>query len=38
MDVSAWLAEMEKTYTTSEQRAIHRGAGSQAESSDITFF
>lgn len=40
MNVSAWLAEMEKTYTTSEQRSIHQGgkAGAPAEAVEITFF
>lgn len=40
MQVGLWLAEMEKTYTTSEQRSIHQGgkAGAQAEAAEITFF
>lgn len=40
MDVAAWLAAMEKAYTTSEQRSIHQGgkASASAESADITFF
>jgi methyl-accepting chemotaxis protein len=40
MKVAQWLAEMEKTYTTSEQRSIHQGgkAKAQAEATEITFF
>ena len=40
MDVAAWLAAMEKTYTTSEQRSIHQGgkASTSAEATEITFF
>lgn len=40
MDVAKWLAEMERTYTTSEQRSIHQGgkASAQAEAAEITFF
>jgi methyl-accepting chemotaxis protein len=40
MNVATWLTEMEKTYTTSEQRSIHQGgkAGAQAEATEITFF
>jgi methyl-accepting chemotaxis protein len=40
MKVAAWLAEMEKTYTTSEQRSIHQGgkANAQADAAEITFF
>ncbi|MEI6413953.1 MAG: methyl-accepting chemotaxis protein [Pseudomonadota bacterium] len=41
MDVDAWLAEMNKTYTTLEQRATHQGQGAvakRATASDVTFF
>ncbi|MDP2827909.1 MAG: methyl-accepting chemotaxis protein [Sulfuricellaceae bacterium] len=40
MDAAAWLAAMEKTYTTSEQRAIHQGGKGKAsaEETEITFF
>jgi methyl-accepting chemotaxis protein len=38
-DVGRWLAELETTYTTREQRAIHHGAEAAGpESSDVTFF
>ena len=38
-DVDRWLSELEKTYTTREQRAIHHGVdAAEPESSDITFF
>ncbi len=40
IDTTAWLDEMEKTYTTMEQREMHRGAGvaQLAAPSEITFF
>jgi methyl-accepting chemotaxis protein len=39
LDGPSWLAEMERSYTTSEQRAIHHGrADAQAEEAEITFF
>ncbi len=40
MEVAVWLKEMERTYTTSEQRSIHQGskASAQAEAAEITFF
>jgi len=43
LEVDRWLSELENTYTTHEQRAIHRGdtpeAASDSDSdSDITFF
>jgi methyl-accepting chemotaxis protein len=38
-DVARWLGDLEKTYTTREQRAIHHGTETAAEdSSEITFF
>lgn len=38
-DSATWLAELQKTYTTAEQRAIHAHDGNAAgESSQITFF
>ena len=39
LELDSWLAELERSYTTAEQQAIHRGE--QAESagdSEITFF
>lgn len=39
LDVSAWLKEMERTYTTSEQRSIHQGGKAvQSETDSLTFF
>ncbi|QXI31171.1 chemotaxis protein [Pseudomonas vanderleydeniana] len=39
MDVKQWLARMESTYATDEQRRIHHGAAAAQQSSqDITFF
>jgi len=39
IDAKAWLAEMELTYATEEQRQIHRGAQSAAAAAqEITFF
>ena len=39
LEAGAWLAELERTYTTEEQIAIHKGMQVQApEASDITFF
>ncbi len=39
LEVDQWLAELETTYTTAEQLAIHRGEqASQDTDSDITFF
>jgi methyl-accepting chemotaxis protein len=40
MSAARWLVEMEKSYTTSEQRSIHQGgkADAQAEAAEITFF
>ncbi len=38
-DVDRWLGELERTYTTREQRAIHHGtAAAETESSEVTFF
>ncbi len=39
LEVDRWLAELERTYTTSEQQAIHRGEqASGSADSEITFF
>ena len=39
IDTEAWLNELSKTYTTTEQRKMHSGAGAaQSDSSEITFF
>ncbi len=39
LDADAWLQELQATYTTAEQRAIHPDTGSVAkDSSEITFF
>ncbi len=40
IDTEAWLEEMEKTYTTTEQRDLHSGTGvtSLAAPAEITFF
>ena len=39
LEVDQWLAELETTYTTAEQLAIHRGEqASRDTDSDITFF
>ncbi len=40
MNVRAWLEEMEKTYTTCEQRSIHQSgkAKAAADTAEITFF
>lgn len=39
IDARAWLAEMELTYATDEQRQIHQGSGaSAAKEQEITFF
>ena len=40
MNVADWLAAMEESYTTSEQRSIRRGrkANTLAEATEITFF
>jgi methyl-accepting chemotaxis protein len=39
IDAEAWLDELSKTYTTTEQREMHGGASaSQSSSSEITFF
>ena len=39
IDARAWLAEMELTYATEEQRKIHHGADTGgAEAQEITFF
>jgi len=39
IDAEAWLDELSKTYTTTEQREMHSGASaSQSNSSEITFF
>ncbi|TWC28179.1 methyl-accepting chemotaxis protein [Pseudomonas sp. SJZ079] len=39
IDAQAWLAEMELTYATDEQRQIHQGSGaSAAKEQEITFF
>jgi methyl-accepting chemotaxis protein len=39
LDADAWLAELERTYTTAEQTAIHQGITALApQASDITFF
>lgn len=38
-DVDDWLRELSSTYTTEEQKALHRGQANQdAGDSDITFF
>jgi methyl-accepting chemotaxis protein len=38
-DVDRWLGDLEKTYTTREQRAIHHGAAAaEAEAGEVTFF
>jgi methyl-accepting chemotaxis protein len=39
IDAQAWLAEMELTYATDEQRQIHHGGrSSSAKEQEITFF
>lgn len=39
IDAEAWLDELSKTYTTTEQRNMHSGEGAaQSDSSEITFF
>ena len=39
IDEKAWLDELSKTYTTTEQREMHTGANAtQSASSEITFF
>lgn len=39
LEADKWLDELERTYTTEEQLAIHRGIETQAPtSSDVTFF
>lgn len=39
IDAEAWLDELSKTYTTTEQRNMHSGAdASPSDSSEITFF
>lgn len=39
LEADTWLMELERTYTTEEQLALHRGDEVQApESTDITFF
>ena len=38
LDVEQWLAELEATYTTREQAAIHHGQQVEAADSEITFF
>lgn len=39
IDAKAWLDELSKTYTTTEQREMHTGANAtQSASSEITFF
>ncbi|WP_296753670.1 methyl-accepting chemotaxis protein [Thiobacillus sp.] len=39
IDAEAWLDELSKTYTTTEQRELHGGADArQSNSSEITFF
>jgi methyl-accepting chemotaxis protein len=39
IDTNAWLDDLSKTYTTTEQRELHSGASStQSTSSEITFF
>jgi methyl-accepting chemotaxis protein len=38
-DVSAWLKELAKTFTTAEQRIVHSGGGeNHTPSPEITFF
>jgi len=39
LDLDAWLEELARTYTTSEQAAIHQGQAAAApDASEITFF
>jgi methyl-accepting chemotaxis protein len=39
IDPEAWLREMQLSYATAEQRAIHRGASqTRVADSDVTFF
>jgi len=39
IEVDDWLEELQNTYTTQEQRAVHRGeSAAAAEDSEITFF
>ena len=39
LEADVWLAKLERTYTTGEQLAIHRGAAAHApETSDVTYF
>ncbi|NTV10162.1 MAG: methyl-accepting chemotaxis protein [Zoogloea sp.] len=40
IDASKWLADLSRTYTTTEEKVVHRGGSPRtvAKSSDITFF
>ena len=39
LEAGTWLANLERTYTTAEERAVHRGVSLQApDPSDITYF
>ncbi|MRV72799.1 hypothetical protein GJ700_13890 [Duganella sp. FT92W] len=38
LDAAAWLSDMERTYTTPEQHALHGGGSTAASTPAITFF
>jgi methyl-accepting chemotaxis protein len=41
IDINAWLAQLQKTYTTVEQSAVHSGkssAAAPASDGDVDFF
>lgn len=38
LDTQRWLSELEETYTTDEQRALHHGLPLADSTSDVTFF
>jgi methyl-accepting chemotaxis protein len=38
LDAATWLSEMERTYTTPEQHALHGGGAASASAPAITFF
>jgi methyl-accepting chemotaxis protein len=38
IDASLWMQQLAKTYTTSEQRALHSGSAGATDETEITFF
>jgi hypothetical protein len=38
IDVSGWLKNLTKTYTTAEQHQVHTGGDTRVKSAEITFF